>query len=200
MKISHFLAQICHFGGHFEFLKFSGIKRHRRSNILKDSCSTPNLAMETTCFIPDLQKKFRYAQPYDTTNHAALTLLCSLYKSTLYYPFVNAWLPPLPQWWTLQSNHFSPAQTFFFFQISGGFMVPSVTISQVVSAVICRRFKLNSKQCCAFILICHISSGIFMAMNLFIGCNNSPLAGINTPYSMDPFNTDSPDVLTTTQK
>ena len=57
MKISHFLLKICHFGGHFEFSNFSGINRHRRSNILTDSCSTPNLAMETTCFIPDLQKK-----------------------------------------------------------------------------------------------------------------------------------------------
>ena len=57
MKTSHFLAKICHFGGHFEFSNFSGIKRHRRSNIMTDSYFTPNLAMETTCFIPDLQKK-----------------------------------------------------------------------------------------------------------------------------------------------
>ena len=60
MKISHFLAKICHFDGHFEFSNFRGmIKRHRRSNILTDSCSTPNLAMKTTCFIPDLQKKIQ---------------------------------------------------------------------------------------------------------------------------------------------
>ena len=64
MKISHFLAKIYHFGDHFEFFNFSGMKRHRKSNILTDSCSTPNLAMETTCFIPDLKKKIRYAQPY----------------------------------------------------------------------------------------------------------------------------------------
>ena len=64
MKISHFLAKICHFLDHFEFSNFNGMKRHRRSNILTDSCSTPNLAMETICFISDLQKKFRYAQPY----------------------------------------------------------------------------------------------------------------------------------------
>ena len=57
MKISHFLAKICHFGGHFEFSNLSGIKRHRRSNVMTDLCSTPNLAMETTCFIPDLKKK-----------------------------------------------------------------------------------------------------------------------------------------------
>ena len=37
MKISHFLAKICHFGGHFEFSNFSGIKSHRRSNIMTDS-------------------------------------------------------------------------------------------------------------------------------------------------------------------
>ena len=41
----------------FEFSNFSSIKRHQRSNILTDLCPTPNLAMETTCFIPDLQKK-----------------------------------------------------------------------------------------------------------------------------------------------
>ena len=64
MKIIHFLAKICHFGGHFEFSNFSGIKRHRRSNIMTDSCSTLNLAVETTCVIPDFQKKFRYAQSY----------------------------------------------------------------------------------------------------------------------------------------
>ena len=57
MKISHFLAKICHFDGHFEFLNFSGMKRHRRSNILTDSCSMPNYAMEKNCFIPDLKKR-----------------------------------------------------------------------------------------------------------------------------------------------
>ena len=39
-----------------------------------------------------------------------------------------------------------------------------------------------------------------MGMNLFIGCNNSLLAGINTPYSMDPFTTDRPDVSATSQQ
>ena len=63
MKICHFLAKICHFGGHFEFSNFSGIKRHRSSNIMTDSCSMPNLAMETTCFFPDLQKSSDMPNP-----------------------------------------------------------------------------------------------------------------------------------------
>ena len=64
MKISHFLAKYTILAAILNFRTLGGIKRHRRSNILTDSYSTPNLAMETTRFIPDLQKKFRYAQPY----------------------------------------------------------------------------------------------------------------------------------------
>ena len=63
MKISHFLAKYAILAAILNFLNFSGIKRHWRSNILTDSCSTPNLAIERTRFISDLQKKFRYAQP-----------------------------------------------------------------------------------------------------------------------------------------
>ena len=37
-----------HFGGHFEFLNFRGIKRHHTQKRLSDSCSTQNLAIETT--------------------------------------------------------------------------------------------------------------------------------------------------------
>ena len=62
MKISHFLAKIWNFGSHFEFSNFSGIKRHRRLNILTDWL-TPNLAMETTYFIPDLQKNSDIPNP-----------------------------------------------------------------------------------------------------------------------------------------
>ena len=58
MKISHFLAKICQFGGYFEFSNFSGIKTSSEVKYFdRFVFSTPNLAMETTCFIPDLQKK-----------------------------------------------------------------------------------------------------------------------------------------------
>ena len=78
MKISHFLTKICH----FEFSNFSGIKHHRRSSILTDSCSTPNLAMETTCFNPDLQKKVQICPTL---------VLCSISKlSTLFWKITYA--------------------------------------------------------------------------------------------------------------
>ena len=76
MKISHFLPKICHFGGHFEFLNLSGIKRYRMSNILIDSCTTPNLAMETTCFIPDFQKKKKSYMVYLTVLASRFTFYC----------------------------------------------------------------------------------------------------------------------------
>ena len=62
MKISYFLAKYAIFQ---EFSYFSGIKRYWRSNVLTDSYFTSKLAIETTRFVPDLQKKkkkFRYAQ------------------------------------------------------------------------------------------------------------------------------------------
>ncbi|XP_072020345.1 solute carrier organic anion transporter family member 5A1-like [Amphiura filiformis] len=85
--------------------------------------------------------------------------------------------------------------------LMGGLMVPCVTIAQIVSAVICRRFKLDTKQCAAFILICHIIGFASMTSTLFIGCGNTPIAGVNTAYPMGVDSvTASPDYMSTTQR
>ncbi len=49
-----------HFGGHFELLQFSDVKRCWMSKILPDLDSMSNLAVETTV----LRKKSIYAQHY----------------------------------------------------------------------------------------------------------------------------------------
>ena len=51
------------FGGHFGFFKFSDVRHRRRSKILTDLDSAPNLAIETTSFVLLFRKKSRFAQP-----------------------------------------------------------------------------------------------------------------------------------------
>ena len=60
--------------------------------------------------------------------------------------------------------------------------MPSAILAQIVSAFICRRYKLNTKQCAAFIAVCHVVVLALIISKLFIGCGNSPVAGINSPY------------------
>ena len=64
-------------------------------------------------------------------------------------------------------------------------MVPIVSIAQVVSAVICRRYKLNTKQCTKFVFICHIFGLLALTAQMFIGCPNLTIAGINSQSSAD---------------
>ncbi|XP_072037993.1 solute carrier organic anion transporter family member 2A1-like [Amphiura filiformis] len=85
--------------------------------------------------------------------------------------------------------------------LMGGLMVPCITIAQIVSAVICRRFKLDKKKCAAFILICHCISFTSMVAQVFIGCGNTDIAGINTAYPIgDDFITTAPDYTSMTPR
>ena len=74
MKITQFLAKICHFGDHFEFLKCSGVRRHHMQKRLSDSCSTSNLTMETGRPFQDLKKKIGSDMPIPTimSNHLSV--------------------------------------------------------------------------------------------------------------------------------
>ena len=56
MEISHFLANYVILAAILNFWTFSGIKRHHTWKRLTDSCSTSNLAIETSRF----EKKLGY--------------------------------------------------------------------------------------------------------------------------------------------
>lgn len=64
IKKIKFSLKLRHFGGHFEFLSVSDVKRHCRSKILSDLESANNLATETTRLTFILTKKAKFAQPY----------------------------------------------------------------------------------------------------------------------------------------
>lgn len=74
--------------------------------------------------------------------------------------------------------------------LTGGILIPCVTVGQVVSAFICRRFKLNTRGCVIFILISLCLSVVTVPIKMFIGCPTPPTAGVNVPYAAA---VDSPD-------
>ena len=90
---------------------------------------------------------------------------------------------------------------FFALALIGFVIIPCLCVGQVVSAIICRKFKLDVKQCAAMIFVCQIGTLLFSVVQFFVGCDSAPVAGVNTAYSTSfSYTTDDPDVLSITSQ
>ncbi|XP_071480109.1 solute carrier organic anion transporter family member 5A1-like, partial [Diadema antillarum] len=59
---------------------------------------------------------------------------------------------------------------------------PAMILSQVFSGYVCRRFKLNSKQCALFAVIGTAIGLLLYPVGLFLGCDNISVAGVTEAY------------------